>query len=115
VCILAECGDGTIQVGESCDDGNTNAGDGCDADCLVESGWVCESNVCQRDADMDGVPDQYDNCPDDPNGSQVDEDGDGLGDACDTVGCDCRSGSQSLPTALFVGLLGLPLVRRRRR
>jgi glucose/arabinose dehydrogenase len=35
------------------------------------------------DSDDDGVPDEVDNCFDDPNPSQADQDGDGTGDACD--------------------------------
>ncbi len=37
----------------------------------------------QDDADMDGPPDNVDNCPDQPNADQADLDGDGVGDACD--------------------------------
>jgi len=35
------------------------------------------------DGDMDGVDDVLDNCPHESNAEQLDEDGDGLGDACD--------------------------------
>ncbi len=35
------------------------------------------------DADLDGVIDLVDNCPNDPNPGQEDADGDGLGDVCD--------------------------------
>ena len=37
------------------------------------------------DQDDDGISDDVDNCPVDANGSQVDSDGDGLGDACDAL------------------------------
>lgn len=38
------CGDGTVQNGETCDDGNTNSGDGCSGDCsTVEPGYNCAS------------------------------------------------------------------------
>ncbi len=36
-----------------------------------------------RDTDLDGVPDDSDNCPTVANASQTDTDGDGRGDACD--------------------------------
>ncbi len=38
------------------------------------------------DADLDGIADESDNCPDVPNPAQADRDDDGRGDACDT--CD---------------------------
>ena len=36
-----------------------------------------------KDTDNDGIFDDIDNCPDDPNVNQADHDEDGLGDACD--------------------------------
>lgn len=40
------------------------------------------------DADSDGIPDWSDNCPDVHNPDQADADGDGVGDACETPGCE---------------------------
>jgi hypothetical protein len=44
--------------------------------------------TCQ-DVDDDGVPNGVDNCPDHANSDQADEDGDGVGDACDLPTCPC--------------------------
>jgi hypothetical protein len=64
------------------------------ADCpFVPRGAELE---CRRDlivataADRDGdeIPDEVDNCPDNPNPGQEDTDGNGIGDVCDHFTCD---------------------------
>lgn len=41
---FVQCGDGAItEPLERCDDGNQNGGDGCSTGCLVEVGFVCET------------------------------------------------------------------------
>ncbi len=90
-----------------CDDGNHLPGDGCSPACYVEpdvdGDGVFEAPSpfsvdpdgvydacadlddprCTRDTDMDGVPDDNDNCDDDRNPDQRDYDNDGVGDVCD--------------------------------
>jgi hypothetical protein len=56
-----------------------------DADGLLNENDNCpySDNPGQEDIDGDGVGDVCDNCPDDYNPEQFDEDGNGVGDACD--------------------------------
>jgi hypothetical protein len=58
-----------------------SAGDACDP--VPGCGYGCGQAACEGDADMDGVPDAADNCPDFYNPKQKDADNDGIGDPCD--------------------------------
>ena len=71
------CGNGVVEGTEQCDDGNTNDFDGCTG--------------CRLDTDFDGVPDDFDNCPNDSNTGQANADGDGLGDICDACSLDANN------------------------
>lgn len=73
-CIQTFCGDGIKNGVEQCDDGNLANGDGCSDVCLIEF----------PDSDGDGVTDNIDNCTLVSNPNQLDTDGDGYGNVCDT-------------------------------
>ncbi len=102
--LIDDCGNGTIDLGEECDGGAVIGGDCCTTACtLLGAGTVCRpadgfcdleescdgvSGVCpadlrKPDGDDDGVCDEIDICPVDPDPAQLDGDDDGLGDACD--------------------------------
>ena len=64
---------------------------GCDEvtysnDCVAAQSGVsiAYAGICgSRDTDGDGIPDEWDNCPEAANADQSDIDGDGAGDVCD--------------------------------
>lgn len=70
-----DCAVGTDGFGPLPDFDSANDGLDTDSDGLCDSG--------DDDDDNDGVMDPVDNCPLDDNGDQADNDGDGLGNACD--------------------------------
>ncbi|HEX4423227.1 MAG TPA: lamin tail domain-containing protein [Kofleriaceae bacterium] len=53
------------------------------------------------DRDHDGVPDAMDNCPFDPNPSQLDTDGDGAGDACDDCPTASNANGANCPATIY--------------
>jgi hypothetical protein len=68
-----------------------------DADFIPNDEDNCpdDPNRDQEDVDTDGVGDVCDNCPTVPNADQADSDGDGVGDACQpTTGACCYAGHE---------------------
>jgi hypothetical protein len=52
------------------------------------------------DSDADGVCDEDDNCPDEPNADQADSDADGVGDMCAVYEFNCEAGEETVTGAI---------------
>ncbi len=77
------CGDSDA---DGCDDCSSGSFDPLDDGLDTDGNGICsqpDDGTTPVDTDLDGEPDETDNCPDDFNADQADADGDVRGDACD--------------------------------
>ncbi|MBU8932995.1 MAG: M28 family peptidase [candidate division Zixibacteria bacterium] len=91
---IVEAGiDGFSAVTYACEDNPDLDGDG-----VVNEEDNCpnDPNPGQEDGDEDGVGDICDNCPNDPNPGQEDSDEDGVGDICDNCPTNANTNQQNL-------------------
>lgn len=73
---------------------------------LVDDLRLSDVRRVTLDADLDGIPDDWDNCPGSFNPDQADGGDDGLGDACETCQPDLGFGG---PGSVSISLCGQPL------
>ncbi len=132
------CGDAVVDTGEECDDGNTASGDGCGGSCRIEFGACCAgiagsyavepdcldsggaffgyNSTCDvPDTDADGLRDECDGCPEDPNKIEPGVCGCGRDDNADSDGDgvpDCNDQCLGIDDAIFAPdcIDGIPTV-----
>jgi len=109
-------GDGVMDVDDNCPDvfnpirpvdGDAQAnadgdawGDVCDL-CPLDVGFEgCEA-IDRNDRDGDGVRNDADNCPNEPNEDQADADDDGIGDLCDACPDAPNPGGAACPATIY--------------
>jgi len=77
------CGCGVADT-DSDGDGTPDCNDGCPGDPNKTAPGVCDCGTADDDTDGDGVEDCIDNCPEVPNADQTDNNGNGVGDVCES-------------------------------
>lgn len=75
--------DGAVGPGDAGNQNGNNANGNSNHNANGNENENQNQNNNTGDRDGDGVPDDVDNCPDEPNNDQADQDGDGIGDDCD--------------------------------
>ena len=91
---------GTSDGGAASDGGSASGGAASDGG-SASGGASGGSGGGASDTDDDGLPDDGDNCPDEPNPLQEDTDSDGKGDACDECPSDANQGELGCPTTIY--------------
>lgn len=75
---------------------------------LNDEHWIdnvlFQDTTSNNDSDLDGIPDNCDNCPFTSNPDQIDTDGDGTGDACQIIDCGAQT---SIPEQECLALVDL--------